>query len=636
MGKLRLGLSVIASLLAAGCGGGADGSGTYAMRPPDDGNDPGGSLDADAGAQDEAAPIVTILEPLPTADPNVGVVLTTSAVTARCSVSMSEVQGARDVDQSSVKMQVVGEGEDAIPITAAVDAVSDHEFEAHLDFPDLPNGRLRFGCTAQDLGSTPLLGWDDVDTFLDLGPTIEMVEPLDASIHALKAPVAITFKVESAPLSSDDREADIDSIQVDVSGQEFEAIESEEQPGFYSVLVDFEDRTRFPMAPSTAQIVVSATNKRTPVAGERRKAVNIMLDSDGPTITVVSPENFTLVRGDVTFAMTITDPSGVASDSVVASINDGLFELSNWAVMGTSYSERFDTRIPETEEKTQLSINIRARDNVGNEKIVSHTLLLDNVPPLVSLDPPPVREWKDSGAMILCSAPFDPLGDAKSDGESSEIATLYRVAVMDLANQTPGNPIIHLAGVDENSIKLYMQTPDKPLLVDTNADGTCDDVLTDVPEADQPYVNDDFKALAPSGASYFAPMGPANPDPAPGPCHYGTDMMPPVSLCSGTADLTRIISQDVEGALPAVYAWNAQGTAAGCAGNYWDAGDFHEGWVCVVARAEDNIGNVGVSPPIRVCYGSCDMNDIPDCLGTEDAPCDSPPDWPSGLLLKVR
>jgi hypothetical protein len=57
-----------------------------------------------------------------------------------------------------------------------------------------------------------------------------------------------------------------------------------------------------------------------------------------------------------------------------------------------------------------------------------------------------------------------------------------------------------------------------------------------------------------------------------------------------------------------------------------------EGWGCLAVRAVDNVGNVGVSPAIRICFNRNDggpepcADPPPSCMDD----CTPPPSFPEG------
>jgi hypothetical protein len=87
--------------------------------------------------------------------------------------------------------------------------------------------------------------------------------------------------------------------------------------------------------------------------------------------------------------------------------------------------------------------------------------------------------------------------------------------------------------------------------------------------------------------------------------------------------MSRVIPQHLEGVFPAIYAFNPSNnpTTGACAGEAWQVLQpvGGEGWTCVAARTEDNVNNVAVSPPIRVCLDDS-TGPAPDCLDPDAHP----------------
>ena len=190
----------------------------------------------------------------------------------------------------------------------------------------------------------------------------------------------------------------------------------------------------------------------------------------------------------MTLTLKISDPSGVDADSVKATINPSDFEISDWTQMGDTFSARFDTRDAMFTDLVALTINIDAKDKASNPATASLVLRLDNVPPVVSIDPPMIREWFDTPNAKICSEPFDPLGAATSDLDIVGESSVYRALVFDQTNRAPGDVVHYHAGVNNSSVQLFAQgDPEIPLLVDTNGDGVCDEISRDQPaSADRP------------------------------------------------------------------------------------------------------------------------------------------------------
>jgi hypothetical protein len=593
--------------------------------PGSDGGTTGPIENGDAGSGDTDGPTIQILEPKGASDPNADTIVTTSKVTVRCKVTRSPSRSAHDVNQSSVAI-VAHSGKDGL--AGVVTAEADDTFTADFNLADFANGPLSFTCTADDVAMPPKTGSATADTFLDLGPEIKLIEPMDMSNHALKDVVNVKFAVKASPMDATDKEATPKNIVLDASGQNIKFTESPSQPGLYTASINFNDKKRFPMAPTTSAVVVSAESSRTPKAATRRERVDINLDAEGPAISVASPMNLSIVRGDVVLTVNVSDPSGIKPDSLTGAINVDLFPLVDWTGGGSSFSTRFDTRQFGT-TLTQLTINIRVSDSVGNESTVAHVLRLDNVPPTISLDPPPIREVNggDSNNQ-LCSAKFDPVGtDAVSDLELVSVSSLYRVMVVEDTNHSPGGLLDYVAGVKSSSVVLFAQgDPSIPLLIDTNKDGTCDEINS---KDSANTIQIPLLPLTVRGSAYYSNMPDLTDAEKNGTyeCKAGTATTPPNTLCALT-EMTRAIPQPIGGNPPAIYAFaptNGSGPVEACEGDTWELQpSVGNGWACLAARVEDNIGNVGVSPPIRVCVWD----------GTGSAPCDpmneTPPDCTSG------
>jgi hypothetical protein len=114
-------------------------------------------------------------------------------------------------------------------------------------------------------------------------------------------------------------------------------------------------------------------------------------------------------------------------------------------------------------------------------------------------------------------------------------------------------------------------------------------------------------------------------------------MTPPAWLCDAAEDdLTRVIPQPLGGTPTAIYGFAPMSSGA-CAGDTWELiTSMGEGWVCLAARVEDMIGNVGISPPIRVCID--DLVGASQCGGPppECANCAPPPNFPRDMMLERR
>lgn len=641
--------SILLSILAiAACGGDDD---TVPTAPPSSpsghAGDKVGDTDSDAGTSDAGpigpvdngdggtvdadGPMIDILEPAAAADPNTDTIVTSSTVKVRCKVMRSQSRSAHEVNPTSVKI-VATSGKDALAGVVTADA--NDIFEAEFNLSDFKNGALAFTCSANDVAMPAHTGSTTIDTFLDLGPEIHILEPMDMGTYALTKKVSIRFEVMASKVTASDKEATPKNIKLDVSGQNVKFTESSSEPGLYTASINFNDRKLYPMAPTSSAIRVTATSSRTPKAPERKQKVDITLDADGPAIGVASPGYMTIVRGDVVLNITVSDPAGVNLDSITGSINKDLYVLNDWQnTGGGNFTTHFDT-VPFGFELTQLTINIKATDKVGNQNTVDHVLRLDNLAPLISLDPPPIRIG--NAANNQCSAEFDPVGpDAQNDVSTADISSLYRIEIWERTNHSPGANVDYVAGVKDSTVKLFVQVPSIPLLIDTNGDGQCDEINSDALNEDDRPTQISFQPLSVRGSAYYAatesfPQGDW--------CVAGGQTMPPAYLCPATM-MTYASPQPISGNPPAIYALAPNnGSTGACEGNTWEIGKIvPEGWACLAARVEDNIGNVGVSRPLRVCIN--DQMGTPNCNSATDTPpdctdhCTLPPDFPSGYLI---
>jgi hypothetical protein len=612
-----------------------------------------GSVDPGADAPDPRAPDVMLLAPTPADDPNSDTLITTDTFVAKCKVTRSEHADSHSIDQATVRIEgsflADPERPDKITVlTAAVKALEDNTFEAEFNLTDVPNGPINFTCSASDTGAPAITGKGIVHTFLDLGPTVEILEPKDGSAHALETKVLVKFRVTKAPVDIADSEATPKDVQLVVSGQTFEAEEDKKDPGLYTVSIDFNDGDKYPMTPTTAEVVVSASNKRTPDAPTRRALSAITLDSDGPKITINSPARESMVGADVLIQISVSDPSGVNLDSLIGTISlaDKVYTLKNWKTNKGILSTRLDTRAFGT-VGSQFTIVFNVEDMVGNPSETSVILFRDTVKPLVSLDPPPIYEYRIKNAdtpdeVTTCSAAFDPVGSiATNDLDVKPESSLYRALVLDGGNYTPGEVYPRKAGVNNNSVTLYAQRyPGTSFLIDTDGDTKCDDVQVEL-------VDNKGKDISPTPLQLYGlskrGKAPFTHDAVvPNGCEtVAADETEP-TLCDAT-EMHRIIPQPGEVAnQPAIFAMGQplNGTTGPCTGDSWEALlNVGEGWRCFAARAEDGVGNVGISKPLRVCFDdnnaangtpNCDSAIAPTCLDHCTLPdnLDLPPNYP--------
>ncbi len=599
------------------------GSHSTAGKPsmPSDGGAGGAGAEV---AVDPLAPTVTITSPEAITDPNEDGVLTGAAVTVNCRVTQSGEPGAGKVNAASVKLSITDADGKVIEEKSGAPAKTEDDYSADFSLTAIAAGVVGFKCQAEDLDKH--VGTAKLSTLLDKGPTITFVQPETKSAHALSAPIDVEFTVNASPLTADDQNATVDAVTLDIAGQAIALDSAMDNPGHYRLQVNLADPKLFKPAPNgNTPITISATNKRTPTSVKSVTTEDLLVDGAGPTIQITQPLDKGVVGGKVKLTFNATDlGAGVDPKTIVVALNkeshtyDAKSDL--WTVKGDTYTFEFDSR-QVSGSVAQMTLNVSASDKVGNiSGAASELLYLDNFAPLIDLDPLAIRTTAGGADSDKCSASFDPVGDrAKNDLSAAAHGGTFRAIVADQTNVDAEDKgqVLHFAGTNPKSVRLYLQPASAaPLVVDTNKDGLCDDVamvdstdsleLTTVPKTGQPlFAIDD--AVDPSSASLGCTT------------HAAT---PPQNLCLNQAsDMWQVI-QDEYNNTPVIYAASPT-PGVECTGVSWEFGAklSADGWVCFATRAVDNVGNVGVSRPIRICVDDPNRAGTPACANSStDAP----------------
>jgi hypothetical protein len=621
-------------------GGFAEGARPTVGPPPGNGgaNSAGGRGNmAGAGGSevsDPAAPLVSVLSPEAVGEPGEGGVLIEPEIEVVCEVKRSTVGGAEPVDKSSITIDLLdAEGKPVDSKAAAPTNVVD-QFSAHFFLTEIEeNGRVGFRCNARDTAQSPKLGFHAIESFVDHGPRITVTAPEPDSAHALFGPVRFEFSVEPDPVADGDEEAEVGQVLLDVNGVDIDPGAAKD--GTYTVFVDFADQNLFADIPNgVVPVSVRAQNQRTPAPAERVHNYGFVIDGEGPVIAIQSPSNEQVVGGRVQLKFSVSDQlSGVNPDSVVIELNgreNHYGEGGTWSREGNNYVFLFDSTQAEEDSKIQATITIRASDEVGNSSDGESLIVyLDNVPPLVDLDPSHVRELREVNGKPFCSLAFDPVGDLSANDE----ALVYdvqriRALVADRTNEAPGQNILYYSSQDKDSVYVYLQ-PDveEPLLIDTDGDGTCDELIET--RNDLPFQH--LSPLYPGGSAWYGPAGSdveSERFPKPPICEYEGVTPAPDALCANESDMWRVVSWPVTATIPMIYSVGNNAAGDSCTGTDWEIGQFvEEGWFCVAARAEDHAGNVGISRPLRLCFDN-GIGDAPDCS--------SPPECTDGCRAPDR
>jgi hypothetical protein len=590
------------------------------------GDDAGGA----GGAENSAGELrISITAPVAASDPNEDEVIVDDDVTVKCLARSSENGDA--VDPSSVKLSVlnadgsVAQGIDEEPLELSGTPTGEtDEYQAALPVASVPSGPVSFRCTAS--GTDPnVSGSATLISLIDHGPTIDEMLPKENSAHPMIGTMAVEFTVTPTLLTADDQEAALQSVKLVVAGVEIDKkrglAEDPESPGTYRANVDFNNKNLYPEPPiERTSIHIEATNQRTATAVTAIRDYPIIVDGTPPAITFVTVQN-RAVKGPTTVEFTAVDTgAGIDEDKLEIELNSQKPPLKydpddpNWDHTGDTYKFTFDTGIL-GKVSAQITVDVHATDNAGNFVAGDSLFLwLDDVPPIVDLNP---GNWRFKFANNLtCSATFDPLGEALSDGDVFSKFALVRALVFDQTTYT-GQPTRFFSLTDRTSVKLYAQgDPSQGLLIDESKDGVCDALAN----PDLPFKAMTFVPIAGTPLNSVSDSDKA-PAITPDDCTVQAAAQPvPETLCNGNSDLHAVVQHDVETLdEPVIYAMD--GSAVDCAGGSWDPKLIKstEGWICYVAVASDALGNQAYSPPLRVCYDGMDAGS-PSCALQSETP----------------
>ena len=631
---------------SSGRGGGTGASGSAGRA--------GDSAQGGSGGTSPLAPVIEITNPVSATNPNTGTVIVEEQVTVRCTAHASSAAGAKPVDPSSVKIELLDADGKSLKSVLGSTTANDSEYSATFVLTAVPSGVVGFRCSASDTASTVHSASANSSSLLDRGPEITIGEPLDKSPHNLLGPMSVEFTASALPIAAGDKQAGVTGVTLTVGGAKIKTIEQTQ--GRYQASVDFTDKTLFNSPPSgTVPVVITASNGRQkPGKATHTLTYGITIDGVGPAITLGTPGVGAVIGRASVLTFNVTDPgSGVDRATVAVKLNEEtkLFSTTDnqwtWDETG-AFSFKIGAALA-TNSDTQVTVNVLAKDNAGNASTGNSRIYnLDNKPPTVDLDPPDVYEVRP-GSLVdttQCSDFFDPLGAFDSslpldapNGSPNDLATVvnfgrFRSLVWDETNTKPNQGETFPAYTDRDSVRIYVQAnTDSPLLTDESGDGVCDEIWTgsaphQLKPTDKPLPFLKMVALAPTGSPVWGGPNPATFSF----CKAGTGG-PFTRLCSspGVSDMSVVIRHPVQMQPfePVIYAIEPDSNPASiiCTGKKWDVGSAISmaegtpklGWVCIAARAVDTVGNPGISPPLRICL---DDGTNPDrCANTPPPSC---------------
>src|SRR3954470_13405762 len=156
----------------AGAGGGSSSAGTGGR----------GGAGGSGGMVDSAlAPAIKITAPKAAADPNADEVLTEDQVTVVCQVVRSTASGAAAVDASTVKIAMLDADGKEVKSASGTPTENDNEYSAAFVTVPVASGPVTFQCTASDTAKHTAS--TSIDSLIDHGPEIDIIEPEKASAH---------------------------------------------------------------------------------------------------------------------------------------------------------------------------------------------------------------------------------------------------------------------------------------------------------------------------------------------------------------------------------------------------------------------------------------------------------------------
>lgn len=613
------------------------------------------------------APTVVITSPLPVQDPNSeGVLrLSTGSDSVKVTCSVAQADEYSPINSSSVAIELEQTGTRSSSTLSG----SAPDFQASFAATQFNTGWVTLSCSASALNLASAVGTSTVRTYVDKGPEITIVDPVASSAHAATKALKITARI-TAPTTIDplDTTSGIKAVSVKIAGTVIPTCPTTvAADGTYSCEASLNDKNFWGnnLPSGTVKVEITASNQR---GTTRVESTQFLVDQSPPSIVITSPQDEQIVNetGKIYFTVSDTDSAISLSDIRVkiqsrtastpieyryASPAERWSCEQKTADSTKTYSCWFEyLRADVQYYLSDVLVEVDAADVAGNDtRALGSTqnvdLYLDRIGPYVHLDPPNVRYvWRDSDG-LGCSNPFDPVGTlAAGDGAQVGIGLFLRAFVWDTA-QAPDDhsfAIVRPSLPNPDSVYVYIQRdPNVPLLIHRAEDMG----IYNNEENHPPYCNAineaasntviRLDAVTPWGT---APNTEDNLTGLPVPdakCKVGTATKFPDPQCDHPGDLPFVLSHEVSKNSPVIYARRpTNGTSIGCTGDSYQLPlDAQPGWFCVVAIARDQArgvdettqggadnskGNLGVSPPIRLCYQtdptkSCDPSTAPTC-----------------------
>jgi hypothetical protein len=598
---------VSALLAVAACG---NGTGTQnptmkpgtvtPMMPGNNNTDPPPVIDAGTPS---GTVKVEILSPLADA-------LLSTNMAAEVIARITVEQGSDLVDPATARMALTDSAGAALSASPIVGPVGTNEYRGRLSLVGLKTGEYTLTVSARSTTGAP--GSASVKVKLDGGPIITVLSPIPGRHY--KQSLVVQLVADPGAFGP------ISDLQATIAGTTVTLMPTG-QPNQYRATFDL----TMPNALVDDQIfTVSAKNAN----GTRTELRFIfVVDVHGPAITQTTPVPGQIVGGVIRISARVNDDAGVNESSVQALLGDKTTPTFKIALtregMSDAYSALFDSRLFTACKLTsdlcnvRPSISFRAADLLGNDNVVSYEFALDNIPPIVDMMPPQVRDSKrDLG--LRCSVLFDPLDQNTRPGDApDDLCTVpqmfdLRARIQDTGNRAVDIKQVPVSLVDPEATAVYvLDAPSaaQPLVVDTDGDGYCDAVNPKLEPTTLPLTGPRqvlkirMQPVVPAGDADFT----SDPGTLPPQCTRGIDPDVPDDLCAISNPKLAISYRD--GKEPAV--WSIEPIAPAspdyCFGSQFDAlannmttATGAAGWKCIAVVAADKAGNKSTSAPLRV------------------------------------
>ena len=471
----------------------------------------------------------------------------------------------------------------------------------------------------------------------DLGPSITFLAPTDGERFKNSASVQVQIR-DTVDIQTNTIKVTLGSTALKL--KQVSAVKATGSFKYvYQASLVFKDFT--PVLTGSQLLTAEATNKNNTRATAIRKFV---VDNTGPVIAITSHKASDLIGGTITLSATFTDAAGILDSSVKAVVGKGLdvrvVKLKPGTKAGT-YESVFDARLLGVHDLWPV-MSFRASDKLGNENHEDIEVGLDNGPPVVELDPPTTYHMaQEKKKVVECSKALDPVGaSAANDLWEVPQITEIRARIEDQGNLVPSAKWVPVSLVDNTSVVLYvLDDTSQPLVVDGDGDEWCDQINPKViPKGSNPTAKQavpvKLTAVPPVGkADYFYCDTKKCGSPPSACAIWGTEKAAPTKLCQSTKSVVVPNAVGHSAMVPAIYTIPpVVASVAGfkCLGLPFDflANKIDNGWVCVAVVAKDALGNLGVSPPIRlyvnndssftkaVPTGAAKAMTAPSCTGT--------------------